>query len=237
VARRSGSAIIELNAEGLAIIIVLVAVLWNAFQGIEREIRRSGPLAKAVARRSDRAKSPAATKEKAAGDDNLAHQLADISVAEPSFDATWFVDNARLVYETVLAAFAQGDRARLKELLDTDAYETFAQHIGHREAQGERLDLILIGLTRADIVDATLFNNVMRIRVAFESELIMATYGPAGTVISGDATDVTVCSDLWTFTRTCRSRNRVWKLAATEPDVSDSPKKKQSKPTSQLEMA
>jgi predicted lipid-binding transport protein (Tim44 family) len=227
----------ELSADGLALVIVLVAILWNAFRGVEREIRRSGQLAKVAAGKLDGAKVAAAVEGTAIGDDDLACQLADISAAEPSFDATWFVDNARLVYETVLAAFAQGDRARLKELLDTDAYETFAQHIGRREAQGERLDLILIGLTRADIVDATLFNDVMRIRVAFESELIMATYGPAGTVISGDATDVTVCSDLWTFTRTGRSRNRVWKLAATEPNVSDNPKKKQSNQASQLEMA
>jgi predicted lipid-binding transport protein (Tim44 family) len=225
----------ELSADGLALVIVLVVVLWNAFRSVEREIRRSGQLAKATAGKP--AKVAAAVEGTVVNDDDLARQLADISAAEPSFDATWFVDNARLVYETVLAAFAQGDRARLKELLDTDAYETFAQHIGRREAQGEHLDLILIGLTRAEIIDATLFNDVMRIRVAFESELIMATYGPAGTVISGDATDVTVCSDLWTFTRTGRSRNRVWKLAATELNVSDNPKKKQSNPASQLEMA
>jgi predicted lipid-binding transport protein (Tim44 family) len=225
----------ELSADGLALVIVLVAVLWNAFRGAEREIRRSAQLAKVTAGKP--AKVAAAVEGTAVNDDDLARQLADISAAEPSFDAIWFVDNARLVYEAVLAAFAQGDRARLKELLDTDAYETFAQHIGRREARGERLELILIGLTRADIVDAALFNNVMRIRVAFESEIIMATYGPAGTVISGHATNVTVCSDLWTFTRSYRSRDRVWKLAATELNVSDNPKKKQSNPASQLEMA
>jgi predicted lipid-binding transport protein (Tim44 family) len=236
---KSGIAIMDLNVDGLALVILLVAVLWNAMQDLEkRESRWSNRLASTTVGKSDAARNVSVVREPVIDrfDDNLASKLADICGVEPSFDATWFLDSVRIVYETVLAAFAQGDCELLKELLDTGAYDTFAQEIARREAETEHFELTFIGLTRADIVDAGVFNDVMRITVVFESELVMATYNPAGTLISGDPVHVTTSSDLWTFIRNRDSRNPGWKLAVTEANDRNRREEEQLKQAAQIEM-
>jgi len=51
--------------------------------------------------------------------------------------------------------------------------------------------------------------------VTFESEVMMAGYDPAGTLVEGDAKTPHSVTDIWTFARDTGSRDPNWALVAT----------------------
>src|SRR5271163_2333596 len=53
----------------------------------------------------------------AAGATPLATGLAEIKLADPSFDEEQFLGGARVAFETIIEAFARGDLVRLRPLL------------------------------------------------------------------------------------------------------------------------
>jgi predicted lipid-binding transport protein (Tim44 family) len=222
----------ELDLNSLTLIIVFGVALWKAQRILEdlreralHQLRHPSDTANEVPAEAEAAGladalslAPPVTAGKP--NDSVARRLHDIRVADAAFDTKWFLDSARIVYETVLAAFAHGDRELLKELLTADVYDAFAQDIAGREVRGDHVELTFIGLNRSEIVDAGIFNGVMQVTVAFESELVMATRSSAGKVVDGDPARVIVASDLWTFARDFASRSPVWRLAATETPAS-----------------
>lgn len=220
----------ELDANGLTVLIILGFALWKVGRLLEDLERRATQQLHKATVSSDKAGGPAraapgdgdkserTTPPAAASppDKSVSDRLNDIALADPAFEPSWFLDSARIVYETVVAAFANGDREVLQELLAANVYDTFAAEIAFREAKGRRVAFTFIGLKRADIVDAGVFNGQAQITVDFESELVTATYDPAGRVVDGDPTRVTVASDRWTFAKDLSSHSPVWKLIATE---------------------
>ena len=54
-----------------------------------------------------------------------ARSLFDIQLADPSFETGHFLGGAKTAYETILKAFATGDRASLKPLLSDEVYKAF----------------------------------------------------------------------------------------------------------------
>ncbi|MGE0062164.1 MAG: Tim44/TimA family putative adaptor protein [Xanthobacteraceae bacterium] len=231
----------QLDLEVLTLIVVFGVALWKA-QGIMDDLRERAwrQLHHAIETADETAASveaagtadalslalPAAGKQ--AG--KAADRLQDIRVADPAFDGRWFLDSARIVYETVLAAFAHGDREVLKDLLTAEVYDAFAPEIAGREARSEHVEFTFIGLDRADIADAGIFNGLMQITVAFESELVMVTRDAAGAVVDGDPASIMHASDLWTFVRDLASRSHVWKLAATETPTPPPERRQDEKP-------
>jgi predicted lipid-binding transport protein (Tim44 family) len=221
----------QLDLEVLTLAIIFGMVLWKAQRILEdlkerawRQLHHATDASEEAAAGAEAASTADALSlalPVAAGkpDDRLAGRLNGIRRADPAFDAGWFLDSARIVYETVIAAFAHGDRELLKDLLTAEVYDAFAHEIAGREARGEHVELTFIGLNRADIVDAGVFNGAMQVGVAFESELVMATRDTTGAVVDGDPAHVMVASDLWTFARNLASRSPVWKLAATETPI------------------
>jgi predicted lipid-binding transport protein (Tim44 family) len=218
----------QLYLEVLTLVIIFGMALWKAQQILEdlkeralRQLHHATDASEEAATGAEAASTADALSlalPVAAGkpEDKLAGRLNDIRLADPAFDTGWFLDSARIVYETVIAAFAHGDRELLKDLLTAEVYDAFAHEIAGREARGEHVELTFIGLDRAEIVEAGVFNGAMQVGVAFESELVMATRDATGAVVDGDPAHVMVASDLWTFVRDLASRSPVWRLAATE---------------------
>ena len=62
--------------------------------------------------------------------------LVAIAKAIPDFDPEHFLAGAKAAYEMIVTAFAQGDRATLKNLLAPDVYDGFVG--GHRRAREAR---------------------------------------------------------------------------------------------------
>jgi predicted lipid-binding transport protein (Tim44 family) len=146
----------------------------------------------------------------------LNSNLRDIVAADPGFEPRAFLDGAKMAYEMIVTAFADGDRKALKNLLSREVYDGFSAAISEREAKGEQLRSSFVGIKAGEIVSAELQRSEAQLAVRFVSQIISATLDSSGKVIDGDNEQVAEVTDVWTFARDTRSRDPNWKLVATE---------------------
>ena len=142
--------------------------------------------------------------------------IRELVSADPSFRPGQFLDGAKMAYEMIVTAFADGDRTALKNLLSREVFEGFSQAISEREARGEKVQSSFVGIDAATIVGAELNRSDAQVTVRFVSQIISSTIDSAGKIIEGDAEQVVEVTDVWTFARDTRSRDLNWKLVATE---------------------
>jgi predicted lipid-binding transport protein (Tim44 family) len=152
----------------------------------------------------------------AAKDSPLGKSLTALMRADPGFDPGPFLDGAKAAYEMIVMAFAQGDETTLEQLLGADVYDGFQRAIRERESRGEKLESNLVGIDKADIIEAEVKNRTAYVTVKFVSELISVTRDADGNVVEGDPKKVREVTDIWTFAREVGSKNPNWKLVATE---------------------
>src|SRR6185312_541068 len=141
--------------------------------------------------------------------------LRSIKDNDASFEPKSFVDGAKMAYEMIVMAYADGDRKTLKNLLSKEVYDGFVAAIGEREAKSEKIQSSFVGIDKADIVAAEMKGSEAHLTLRIVSELISATRDKAGAVIDGDPETVAEVKDVWTFARDTRSRDPNWKLVAT----------------------
>ncbi|MBX3579300.1 MAG: Tim44 domain-containing protein [Rhizobiaceae bacterium] len=144
--------------------------------------------------------------------------LRAIKDADPTFDPKTFVDGAKMAYEMIVMAYADGDRRTLKNLLSKEVYDGFVAAISDREGRSEKIQSSFVGIDKAEIVGAEMKGGEAHITLRIVSELISATRDGAGQVIDGDPETVAEVKDVWTFARDTRSRDPNWKLVATEEE-------------------
>jgi len=144
--------------------------------------------------------------------------LRAIKDVDPSFDPKSFLDGAKMAYEMIVMAFADGDRKTLKNLLSREVFDGFVAAIADRESRSEKIQSSFVGIDKADIVSAEMKGSEAHVTLRIVSELISATRDSAGTVIDGDPETVAEVKDVWTFARDARSRDPNWKLVATEEE-------------------
>lgn len=149
---------------------------------------------------------------------DLNKALREVVKVDANFNPREFLDGARLAYEMIVMAFADGDRKTLKNLLSREVFEGFESAINEREARGEITKSTFVGIEKAEITQAVVKDNEEQITVRILCQLISATYDKAGTLIDGDAETVSEVNDIWTFSRDTRSRDPNWKLVATESE-------------------
>jgi len=146
----------------------------------------------------------------------VANGLDAIAAQEPGFDVKHFVTGARSAYEMIVVAFAEGDRAALKDLLAKDVFDGFASAITERDQRGEKMETRFVGIDKAEIIEAMVKGRTAQITMKFVSQLISVTRSKAGAVIDGDPEMVADVTDVWTFSRDLGARDPNWKLVATE---------------------
>src|SRR5262249_38894652 len=112
--------------------------------------------------------------------------LRAIKDADPSFDPKTFADGAKMAYEMIVMAYADGDRKTLKNLLSREVYDGFVSAISERESRSEKIQSSFVGINKADIVGAEMKGSEAHVTLRIVSELISATRDGAGTVIDGD---------------------------------------------------
>jgi predicted lipid-binding transport protein (Tim44 family) len=149
-------------------------------------------------------------------DSPLRQSLTQLLRVDPGFTPEQFLDGAKAAYEMIVTAFADGDRQMLRQLLGDDVYEGFETAIDEREKKGEKVESTLIGIDRADIIEAEIKARMAYVTVKFVSELISVTRDAEGEVVEGDAKKQREVTDIWTFARDTSSSNPNWKLVATE---------------------
>lgn len=148
-------------------------------------------------------------------DTPLAAGLTAIREADQSFNGDAFLRGAGSAFEMIIEAFAGGTMAAVKSFLSQDVFDNFSRAISDREVAGETLETTMIGIKRADLIEARVEDRTAFITVKFVSEQINVTRDGEGVVVDGDPDHVTEVVDIWTFMRDIRSRNPNWVLVET----------------------
>ena len=149
-------------------------------------------------------------------DSPAADGLRAIREADGQFSPPEFAEGARGAFEMIVTSFANGDRDTLRPLLSDEVYENFAGALEIREANNETMEMTLVGIREADIIEASMDGRVAFVTVKFVTEQIEVVRDKDGEPVSGDASKVATVTDIWTFARNTRSRNPNWTLVATE---------------------
>lgn len=155
----------------------------------------------------------------AAEGSDVAKALEAIAAKAPGFDGHQFIGGARIAYEMILQAYADGDKSALKPLLGPDVMQSFSSAIDRRKADGSRFVFQFVGVKRATLSRAVLDGRSALLTVQFRSEMIQAVVAKDGEVLEGDDKAVREVEDIWTFERDVTSRDPNWKLVATDDDI------------------
>jgi predicted lipid-binding transport protein (Tim44 family) len=154
----------------------------------------------------------------AAPGSELNESLKALIKADSSFNPKEFLNGAKMAYEMVVMAFADGDRKTLKGLLSKEVFDGFDAAIRDRESRGEVVKSTFVGIDKSTLTQVTLKQSEAQVTVRIVSQLISATLDKAGAVIDGDQENVVEVTDIWTFARDVRSKDPNWKLIATESE-------------------
>ena len=155
--------------------------------------------------------------DRVAGDDaELGKGLRAIAARDDGFDPHEFLDGAKMAYEMIVQAFAEGDKRTLKNLLSREVFENFEEVIDARAERGETVKSSFVGIEEAKITHAEVSREEAQVTVRFVSQIISATVDGEEKVVDGDLNEVAEVTDTWTFARPVRSRDPNWKLVATD---------------------
>lgn len=139
--------------------------------------------------------------------------IAGLKARDPSFDPARFLEGARQAHETIVRAFASGDRDTLRPLLTPSVMTSFEGAMEARSARGDREQAEFIVPPRADLENATVRDDRAVAKVRFLAEL-RSTVTPA----EGEArVDERRTAEIWTFERALGAADPNWALARVEP--------------------
>ena len=147
--------------------------------------------------------------------DGVAHGIARIRHADPSFDPAHFVNGVHGAFDIIVAAFANGDKAGLRPLLSDEVYRLFAAAIDERNAAQETLETKVLRLKQSEIIDAGVDGRTARVATKLVSDQINVTRAHDGSIVEGDPEHPIEKIDLWTFARDVASPDPNWVLVAT----------------------
>lgn len=145
----------------------------------------------------------------------IAKDIAELKNANPAFNATTFLDGAKIAFEMVFDAFIKGDKQTLSMLLAQDIYTHFVNDIDARASQETKKETTLLSVVSQDINSIRLDKNIARVAVRFESEQVTVERGKNGEIVSGNPSDVEHVIDEWVFERDITSKNPNWKIIET----------------------
>jgi predicted lipid-binding transport protein (Tim44 family) len=144
--------------------------------------------------------------------------VAAIRAADPTFEPLSFTGGARAAFTAIVEAFAKGDTAALRPLLDPPTFASFEAEITARAARREKHETTLIGFEASDISAASLQGDDAQVTVRFVSEQIQVSRDAEGQVAEGNPNEVVKAVDLWTFRRSTKSKDPNWVLTKTESE-------------------
>lgn len=201
----SGVSVLEL----LILAALAAVVLYQLYAVLGRRVGRQpeeGLPAPALRRADDADARPRGLEETAP-----VGGLASLVARDPSFDAARFLEGARGAYETIVRAFAAGDRDGLRRLVSPTVMAGFERAIAAREAEGRSETVEFLHPPRADLDSAEASGDVASARVRFLAEFRSRSKGP-----EGEAVDDRRTAELWSFERRISSRDPNWMLVRVD---------------------
>jgi predicted lipid-binding transport protein (Tim44 family) len=137
--------------------------------------------------------------------------LAAIKGRDSGFEVDKFLAGARTAYESIVRAFAGGDREALRPLVSPHVMAGFEAAMAKREAEDRSETVEFSQAPRADIESAEVEGDAARIRTRFLAEFRSRSKGP-----EGEAVDDRRTAEVWTFERDLNSRDPNWTLVRVE---------------------
>jgi len=131
---------------------------------------------------------------------------------EPTFDESVFKKGAEYAYEMIINAFASGDKATLKTLLNKKLYEDFSLIIDERNEKKLKSELTFIGIKKLSIDKIKNDGTKYKVTARFVSEIITCLKNEKGEVIEGDPEKTKVTTDVWSFERDLKDKDLTWYL-------------------------
>lgn len=139
--------------------------------------------------------------------------LKTLSASNLNFNINKFMAAAQRAFEIIINAYASSDKATLKDLLSKKLAEQFLSQLEQFKADGQQLNLTLVGVKSLQYMDAKIENGVALITVKFESEQIsFITNIETGELLSGSKTRIKNVTDICTFSKNIESDSKVWLL-------------------------
>lgn len=147
--------------------------------------------------------------------------LVQISLADRSFDPARFVENAKDAFAIVVSAFADGDRATLKDLLSPAVYKSFEGAIEAREQAGKKVTTEVHSVGTADIIATKLEGSKAFVTLRFKADETYVETDKDGKVVAGHPDKIVTMTDVWVFSRDVKSSDPRWFVVETRDDVKE----------------
>ncbi|OWU85974.1 preprotein translocase subunit Tim44 [Oceanicola sp. 22II-s10i] len=146
-----------------------------------------------------------------------ARALEAMKRVEPSFNVAEFLGGARGAYEMILMSFERGDLSEIKPFLSSDVYDSFAEVVAAREAQGLKIEAEFVGVRELTLheVDFDPDTGEAELTVRFTGQLTSVVRDSSGEVVEGKPGEIKTQRDSWTFARRMGSDDPNWQLVAT----------------------
>jgi predicted lipid-binding transport protein (Tim44 family) len=198
-----------------AFLVLRLRSILGKRQGFERSAEAVPPQAVGAApgRVIDAAAEPVRERIAPEPSSVVGQTLSRMVQADRSFQPAQFLAGAETAFRMIVAAFAAGDRATLRNLLADETYRGFEGAITAREAAGETQHTDIQSIPSAAIEAAELRGQTALITVRFVSDQVNMTSGRDGAPVAG-ADAVTEITDIWTFERDLGSSDPTWRLVA-----------------------
>ena len=219
-AAHQGSPVPPVQIQIIIFAVIAAVVLFQLYNVLGKKVGRQP---EEDARAKPVAAPTASAADQPAGRPNVLDAVTLASIAglkarDPAFDPVRFLEGARQAHETIVRAYAAGDRETLKPLLTPTVMASFEAGIAARETRGETEVAEFLHPARADLEQASAEENRATAKVRFLAEL-------RNTVTAADASDPAAepqveehrVAELWTFERTLGASDPNWVLARTEP--------------------
>ena len=184
----------------------------NAFQ---RSSQPDGTAANGSAQADDMPPPPPMDPPEIVADDKVKRGLAEVRLADPSFDLEGFVEGSKAAFAMILDAYAKGDRDTLRPLLASDVFASFDSVIAERETEDRVVQFELVSIGKSELAGAAMSGHDAQLTMRFVSEQINVVRDAAGEVIEGDSAEIVEVTDIWTFERNVQSSDPNWLLVET----------------------
>jgi len=126
-----------------------------------------------------------------------------------------FLKGAELAYEQIIVSFAKGDKKSLKNLLEKNMYNRFAEVIDERKSKELKYETTFIGLKSSKILEFKKIENIYKVSVNFVSEIITCVKDKNNNIIEGNPDTIKTVHDIWKFSKNMWSQDPTWYLVDT----------------------
>ena len=149
-------------------------------------------------------------------DPKINSDLRKIHNQDENFSSKEFLDGSKKAFEYIIKNYSEEKLEPLKNLLSSSIYKDFKSQIDERIKKSQNLDITIIGIKSAEIVNASLKSKIAIICVKFSSEQVQVIKDLEGKIVEGDNNQILSIDEKWSFSKNLKSKDPNWTLEKIE---------------------